>query len=128
MLNASIAMDWRWECLLIASTKFALICTNTRRAQARTAQLKLDDASVWRILGIIQASFGGRKKRPLSYQQALKFNPDDGDKAYKSGLLLRELGRIEEALACFNLHERIAAGSALKPLMHALVLFILNRV
>jgi tetratricopeptide (TPR) repeat protein len=94
----------------------------------KAAELKPDDASAWRILGIIQADLGRKEEAILSYRRALKVNPDDWDAAYRAGLLLHELGRTEEALACFNLHERMMPGSALKPLMRALALFILGRV
>jgi hypothetical protein len=32
-VSANIAMDWKWECLLIVSTKFAFIRTETQRPQ-----------------------------------------------------------------------------------------------
>jgi tetratricopeptide (TPR) repeat protein len=93
----------------------------------KAVQLKPDDASLWKNLGDALSCLGRSEEAILTYQHALKLNPCHWDAAYRAGLLLHESGRIDEALAFFDLHERMPADHGLKFMMRAHAMSARNR-
>ena len=50
--------------------------------------------------------------RSASFQRVLQLNPQHWEAALKSGVLLHEEGRLEEALSCFNLCDELQPNQA----------------
>ena len=75
----------------------------------KAVQLKPDDAELWRGLGNVLLELQRYDHALLILQHVLKLDPRRQDAAYKSGVLLHQFGRFEEALAHFNQLRPIAA-------------------
>lgn len=90
----------------------------------KAVQLDPNSADLWKNLGDVLADMERLEDAVLTYQHALKLNPCLWEAAHKAGLLHHRLGRTEEALACFRVHERMTADDGLKLQMRALVMYI----
>ena len=93
----------------------------------KAAQLKPDNADLWRNLGDLLATMGRPSDAMFNYQQALKCDPRHWDATYKAGLLLNRLGRSEEALVYFNKYEEMPPDDGLTLQMRALAMHNLER-
>jgi Flp pilus assembly protein TadD len=90
-------------------------------------QLKPDAAELWKLLGNVLVSVNRLDEAGLSFQHALKLNPQDRDAAYNSASMLFKLGRLDEALSGFNLCDRLQPNHAPTLQKRALVLYELER-
>nr|WP_298257622.1 tetratricopeptide repeat-containing glycosyltransferase family protein [Bradyrhizobium sp.] len=93
----------------------------------KAVQLEPDNAGLWKTLGDVLADMVRLAEAILTYQHALKLNPRLWEAAHKAGTLLHQLGRTEEALDLFSLHEQMPADDSLKLQMRALSMYILER-
>ncbi|WP_298252308.1 tetratricopeptide repeat protein [Bradyrhizobium sp.] len=73
------------------------------RAFDKAVQLKPDDAALWKAMGDALLELKRYDHALLSFQHALKLDPRNQDAAYKSGVLLHDAGRNEEAVTCLDI-------------------------
>jgi tetratricopeptide (TPR) repeat protein len=93
------------------------------KAFDKAIQLKPDDAALWKQLGDELLQRQQNDHALLSFQHVLKLDPRHQDAAYKSGVLLRDTGRFEEAVAILNLCDELLPNHAptLQARAHALL-------
>src|SRR3984957_15324684 len=72
------------------------------KAFDKAVQLKPDDAALWKQMGDALLALQRNDHALLSFQHVLKLDPRHQDAAYKSGVLLNDVGRFEEAVACLD--------------------------
>jgi tetratricopeptide (TPR) repeat protein len=72
------------------------------KAFDKAVQLKPDDAALWKQMGDALLELQRYDHALLSFQHVLKLDPRHQDAAYKSGVLLNDAGRFEEAAACLD--------------------------
>jgi tetratricopeptide (TPR) repeat protein len=72
------------------------------KALDKAVQLKPDDAALWKLMGDALLELQRFDHALLSFQHVLKLDPRNQDAAYKSGVLLNDVGRFEEAVACLG--------------------------
>jgi tetratricopeptide (TPR) repeat protein len=94
----------------------------------KAAQLKPDEAELWKHLGSVLVLLGRHAEALLSYQRVLELNPHHWEAAYQSGILLHQLERFEEALLHFDLCDELKPDHAPTLLKRARALFSLNRL
>jgi tetratricopeptide (TPR) repeat protein len=82
------------------------------RAFDKAVQLKPDDAELWRGLSNVLLDLQRYDHALLSLQHVLKLDPRRQDAAYKSGVLLHQFGRFEQALAHFNQCDQLLPNHA----------------
>jgi tetratricopeptide (TPR) repeat protein len=91
----------------------------------KAVQLKPDDAELWKQLGnILLERFDHAL---LSFQHVLKLDCRHQDAAYKSGVLLNQIGRFEEAVAHLNLCDEVLPNHAPTLQARARALYNLKR-
>src|SRR5580692_5020302 len=88
----------------------------------KAVQLKPDAAALWKFLGNVLVKLDRRDQAILSLQHVLKLDPRDRDAAYSCGALLLQSGQCDEALACFNLCDRLQPDQATTLQQRALAL------
>src|SRR5581483_12280390 len=93
----------------------------------KAVQLEPGNAQLWKNLGDLLLDMDRLTEAVLTYEHALKLDPCLWDAAYKAGFLLHRLGRKEEALAYFSLHQQMPAGESLTLQMRALAMYTLER-
>jgi tetratricopeptide (TPR) repeat protein len=93
----------------------------------KAAQLKPDDAELWKSIGNVFVDLGRPAEALLSFQHVLKLDSTHWEAALRSASLLRELGRFEEALQHFDLCDELQPNHAVVLRLRALVLYDLKR-
>jgi tetratricopeptide (TPR) repeat protein len=78
----------------------------------KAAQLKPDDAELWKHAGGVLVALHRPADALLSFQHALQLDPRHWEAAYQSGVLLHQSERFEEALLQFNLCDEIRPAHA----------------
>jgi tetratricopeptide (TPR) repeat protein len=97
------------------------------KALSAALETKPDDVELWLHHGDALAALQRPVDAVVSYQQVLKLNPHHAEAAYRCGLLLRKLNRLEEALACFDLCEETFLNQAAVLEQRGLILHDLDR-
>jgi len=72
------------------------------KAFDKAVQLAPGDAALWKQLGDALLELRRYDHALLSFQHVLKLDSRNQDAAYKSGVLLHDAGRFEEAVACLD--------------------------
>jgi tetratricopeptide (TPR) repeat protein len=93
----------------------------------KAAQLKPDDAELWKHLGGVLVALDRPADALLSFQHVLKLDPRHWEAAYQSGVLLHRTKRFEEALVQFDLCCELRPAHAPNLQMRARVLRGLER-
>jgi tetratricopeptide (TPR) repeat protein len=82
------------------------------KAFDKAVQLAPDDAARWKQLGDALLELKRSDHALLSFQHVLKLDSCNQDAAYKSGVLLHEAGRHEEAVACLDVCDELRPNHA----------------
>ena len=82
------------------------------KALDKAVQLKPDDADLWRQMGDVLLALQRYDHALLSFQHVLKLDPRHQDAAYKSGVLLNDVCRFEEAVACLDVCDDVLPDDA----------------
>ena len=82
------------------------------KAFDKAVQLKPDDAALWKQMGDALLELQRYDHALLSFQHVLKLDPRHQDAAYKSGVLLNDVGRFEEAVACLDVCDHVRPDHA----------------
>src|SRR6185437_12061778 len=82
------------------------------KAFDKAVQLKPDDAALWKAMGDALLELRRYDHALLSFQHVLKLDARNQDAAYKSGVLLHDAGRNEEAVACLELCDKLLPSHA----------------
>jgi tetratricopeptide (TPR) repeat protein len=91
------------------------------------ARCTLGDADIWLQHGDALANLQRPADAVTSYREVLKLNPHHVDAAFRCALLLRNLNRNEEALACLDLCDRLVPNNGAVLEQRGLVLHDLKR-
>jgi Flp pilus assembly protein TadD len=90
-------------------------------------QLKPDDAGLWTALGAMLEEVKRPSDAVLCFEHAFKLDPSQRDAAWRSALLLHQLGRLEEALVRLDLCDTLRPRDAVAANARSLVLRSLKR-
>ena len=82
------------------------------KAFDKAVQLEPDDAALWKAMGDALLELKQYDHALLSFQHVLKLDPRNQDAAYKSGVLLHDAGRNEEAVTCLDLCDQLLPNHA----------------
>jgi len=82
------------------------------KAFDKAVQLKPDDAALWKAMGDELLGLQRYDHALLSFQHVLKLDSCNQDAAYKSGVLLHDAGRNEEAVACLDTCDELLPNHA----------------
>ena len=82
------------------------------KAFDKAVQLKPDDAALWKQMGDALLELQRYDHALLSFQHVLKLDPRHQDAAYKSGVLLNDVCRFEEAVACLDVCDDVLPDDA----------------
>ncbi len=82
------------------------------KAFDKAVQLKPDDPTLWKAMGDALLELKRYDHALLSFQHVLKLDPRNQDAAYKSGVLLHDAGRSEEAVACLDICDQLLPNHA----------------
>jgi len=82
------------------------------KAFDKAVQLEPDKAARWKQLGDALLQLQRYDHALLSFQHVLKLDSHDQDAAYKSGVLLHDKGRFEEAVAVLDLCDELLPNHA----------------
>ncbi len=82
------------------------------KAFDKAVQLKPDDAALWKAMGDALLELRRYDHALLSFQHVLKLDASNQDAAYKSGVLLHDAARHEEALTCLNICDELLPNHA----------------
>ena len=82
------------------------------KAFDKAVQLTPDNATLWKEMGGALLGLQRYDHALLSFQHVLKLDPRDQDAAYKSGVLLHDAGRNEEAVACLDTCDELLPNHA----------------
>ena len=82
------------------------------KAFDKAVQLKPDDAALWKAMGDALLELRRYDHALLSFQHVLKLDARNQDAAYKSGVLLHDAARHEEALTCLNICDELLPNHA----------------
>jgi tetratricopeptide (TPR) repeat protein len=83
------------------------------KAFDKAAQLKPDDAELWKKIGNVLVDLERPAEALLSFQHVLKLDPRHWDAALRSGSLLHGLERFEEALRHFDICDELQPNHSL---------------
>jgi tetratricopeptide (TPR) repeat protein len=97
------------------------------QAYEKAAQIKPDAAVLHKFVGGVLAKLHRPDQAVVSFQRALELDPRDRDSAFSSATLYFQLGRLAEALSCFNLCDHLRPDQAATLQKRALVLCGLKR-
>jgi tetratricopeptide (TPR) repeat protein len=84
----------------------------TLKALDKAVQLAPDNAALWKQLGDALLQLQRYDHALLAFQHVLKLDPASQDAAYKSGVLLHDAGRFEEAVSCLDLCDELLPNHA----------------
>ena len=82
------------------------------KAFDKAVQLKPDDAALWKAMGDALLGLQRYDHALLSFQHVLKLDSRNQDAAYKSGVLLHDAGRNDEAVVCLNTCDELLPNHA----------------
>jgi len=93
----------------------------------KLVQLKFDDAHFWMLRGNSLVNLKRPGDAVVSFQHVLRLDPRHWDAANQCGILLHELGRIEESLSYLNLCDTLRPNHIPTLQMRAALLYNLKR-